>query len=65
MKDDCVQIRVHSSGLAAWAAYLTDEAVPTDGTLVSEQVRATFGLEKHGQQWVVVQAHWSVAMPSP
>jgi len=64
MTDTCLQIRVHPSGLAAWASYLTDETETTNGKRNTEHLRATFGLEKHGQSWVVVQAHWSVA-PSP
>ncbi len=64
MKDTCLQVRVHPSGLAAWASYLTDEAESTKGTCKSEHLRATFGLEKHGPTWVVVQGHWSVAVGS-
>jgi ketosteroid isomerase-like protein len=64
MTDTCVGIRVHSSGTAAWATYLTDEADTTKGKRVVEHLRATFGLEKHGQTWVVVQAHWSVGTGS-
>jgi ketosteroid isomerase-like protein len=64
MKDTCLQVRVHPSGLAAWASYLTDEAESTLGTSRPDHLRATFGLEKHGPTWVVVQAHWSVATGS-
>ena len=59
MKDTCLQVRVHPSGLAAWASYLTDEAETAKGNRRTEHLRATFGLEKHGSTWVVVQAHWS------
>lgn len=59
MKDTCLQVRVQSSGLAAWASYLTDEIDTTKGISKTEHLRATFGLEKQGQTWVVVQAHWS------
>jgi ketosteroid isomerase-like protein len=62
--DKCVQVRIHPSGTAAWATYLTDETETTNGTRTTEHVRGTFGLEKHGQSWVVVQAHWSVASGS-
>ncbi len=58
--DSCVQVRVHPSGTTAWATYLTDETDVTKGTGTTEYLRATLGLEKHGQTWVVVQAHWSV-----
>ena len=61
MADSSVQVRVHPSGTSAWATYLTDETDSTKGTGTTEYLRATFGLEKHGQAWVVVQAHWSVA----
>jgi ketosteroid isomerase-like protein len=60
MVDQCVQVRVHPSGTAAWATYLTDEKETVNGIRTAERVRGTFGLEKHGQNWVVVQAHWSV-----
>ena len=62
MKDTCLQVRVHPSGLAAWASYLTDETETTQDTSRTEHLRATFGLEKHGPTWVVVQAHWSVPL---
>ena len=64
MKDTCLQVRVHASGLAAWATYLTDETETTKGASRTERLRATFGLEKHGPTWVVVQAHWSVPLRS-
>jgi len=63
MKDTCLQIRVHPSGLAAWATYLTDETEVTKSASRTEHLRATFGLEKHGPTWGVVQAHWSVPLP--
>ena len=63
--DTCVQVRIHPSGTAAWATYLTDETDTADGVRATEHLRATFGLEKHGQTWVVVQAHWSAATGSP
>jgi len=62
MKDTCLQIRVHPSGLAAWATYLTDETEVTKSARRTAHLRATFGLEKHGSTWVVVQAHWSVPL---
>jgi len=62
MKDTCLQVRVHPSGLAAWASYLTDETVTSNGLSTTEHLRATFGLEKHGPTWVVVQAHWSLPL---
>ncbi len=60
MTDSSLLIRVHPSGTTAWATYLTDETDSTKGTGTTEYLRATLGLEKHGQTWVVVQAHWSV-----
>jgi ketosteroid isomerase-like protein len=60
MTDSSVLVRIHPSGTSAWATYLTDETDSTKGTGTTEYLRATFGLEKHGQSWVVVQAHWSV-----
>jgi proline iminopeptidase len=59
MADTCVQVRVHPSGQAAWAGYFTDESETVNGKRTSERLRATFGLEKHGETWGVVQAHWS------
>ncbi len=60
MTDSSLLVRVHPSGTSAWATYFTDETDSTKGTATTEYLRATFGLEKHGPTWVVVQAHWSV-----
>ena len=56
-------IKVHASGNAAWFSLVFDETCVAQGEPVSvEGVRGTGVLEKMNNNWVIVQAHFSVAL---
>lgn len=53
-------IKIHPSGKSAWVLFIQDgNEIYQDKPTSFEGVRATFGLEKRNDNWVIVQAHFS------
>jgi ketosteroid isomerase-like protein len=52
---------VSSAGSVAWAAADADFTVKADGQETTLPVHITFVLEKRGDQWLIVHAHYSMA----
>jgi hypothetical protein len=56
---------ISSAGPVAWAATDADFSVTAGGQQTTISARITFVLERRGEQWLIQQAHYSFAVPSP
>lgn len=54
-------VSVSSAGPAAWAAADADFTVRAGGREMTMPAHITFVLEKRGEQWLIVHAHYSLA----
>ena len=52
-------VSVSAAGSVAWAATDASFNLKADGQQMSLPARITFVLEKRGEQWLIVQAHFS------
>lgn len=56
---------VSAAGAVAWAATDADFTVSAGGQESSTPVRITFVLERRGERWLIVHAHYALAPSTP